>query len=72
MAQGGAAIVWLDSGKDAMASHIQLLVTRLRELPDPRQSAKFTFPLVEMALTCVAGGVADCDGWEDIAEFGQD
>ena len=55
-----------------MASHIQLLVTRLSDLPDPRQAGKVSYPLVEMALTCVAAVVADCEGWEDIAEFGRD
>ena len=55
-----------------MASHIQLLVTRLSDLPDPRQAGKVSYPLVEMALTCVAGVVADCEGWDDIAEFGRD
>ena len=55
-----------------MTSPIQLLVTRLSDLDEPRQAKKITDPLVEMAVTCVAGLIADCDGWDDVAQFGRD
>ena len=55
-----------------MTSHIQLLVTRLGDLPDPRQAGKVSYPLAEMTLTCVAGVVADCDEYKNIFEFSRD
>jgi predicted transposase YbfD/YdcC len=51
---------------------IRMLVSRLETLGDPRQAGKVTFPLVEMAMLAVAGIIADCDGWEDVADFGRD
>lgn len=62
----------LSTGRDAMDDSIRLLVTGLGELDDPRQAAKVTYPLSEMALVTVAAIVADCDGWDDVAEFGRD
>jgi predicted transposase YbfD/YdcC len=49
-----------------------MLVSRLATLDDPRQAGKVTFPLVEMSMVAVAGIIADCDGWEDVADFGRD
>jgi len=49
-----------------------MLVRRLETLDDPRQAGKVTFPLVEMSMVAVAGIIADCDGWEDVADFGRD
>jgi len=49
-----------------------MLVSRPGTLDDPRQAGKVTFPLVEMSMVTVAGIIADCDGWEDVADFGRD
>lgn len=55
-----------------MDDSIRMLVSRLEALDDPRQAGKVTFPLVEMSMVAVAGIIADCDGWEDVADFGRD
>lgn len=62
----------LTTGRDAMDDAIRVLVTGLSELDDPRQAAKVIYPLPELALVTVAAIVADCDGWDDVAEFGRD
>ena len=55
-----------------MEHAVQSLVNMLGRLDDPRQAGKVTYPLVEMSMVVVAGVVADCDGWEDVADFGRD
>ena len=55
-----------------MNDSVRLLISQLSTLEDPRQAGKVTYPLVEMSILTVAGVIADCDGWEDIADFGRD
>ena len=55
-----------------MNNSVRLLISQLSTLEDPRQAGKVTYPLVEMSMLTVAGVIADCDGWEDIAAFGRD
>ena len=55
-----------------MEHAVQSLVNMLGRLEDPRQAGKVTYPLVEMSMVVGAGVVADCDGWEDVADFGRD
>lgn len=55
-----------------MDDSIRMLVSRLETLDDPRQAGKVSYPLVEMAMVAVAGVIADCDEWEDVADFGRD
>ena len=55
-----------------MNDSVRLLISQLSTLEDPRQAGKVTYPLVEMSILTVAGVIADCDGWEDIAAFGRD
>ena len=59
-------------GRDAMDDSFRMLVSRLGALDDPRQAGKVCYPLVEMSMVAVAGVIADCDGWEDVADFGRD
>lgn len=59
-------------GRDAVDNSFEILVSRLRALDDPRQAGKVFYPLVEMSMVAVAGVIADCDGWEDVADFGRD
>jgi len=51
---------------------VRSLVSRLETLDDPRQAGKVKYPLVEMSMVAVAGVIADCDTWEDVADFGRD
>ena len=60
------------TGRDAVDDSFQMLVSRLGALDDPRQAGKVSYPLVEMSMVAVAGVIADCDGWEDVADFGRD
>ena len=55
-----------------MNDSVRLLISQLSTLEDPRQAGKVTYPLVEMSMLTVAGVIADCDGWEDVADFGRD
>lgn len=55
-----------------MNDSVRLLISQLSTLEDPRQAGKVTYPLVEMSMVAVAGVIADCDGWEDVADFGRD
>mgnify|MGYP002640404674 FL=1 len=55
-----------------MDDSFRMLVSRLGALDDPRQAGKVSYPLVEMSMVAVAGVIADCDGWEDVADFGRD
>jgi hypothetical protein len=59
-------------GRAAMDDSFRMLVSRLGALDDPRQAGKVSYPLVEMSIVAVAGVIADCDGWEDVADFGRD
>ena len=60
------------TGRDAIDDSFRVLVSRLSALEDPRQAGKVSYPLVEMSMVAVAGVIADCDGWEDVADFGRD
>jgi len=60
------------TGRDAVDNSFRILVSRLGALDDPRQAGKVTYPLVEMSVVVGAGVIADCDGWEDVADFGRD
>ena len=60
------------TGRDAVNDSFRMLVSRLETLEDPRQAGKVSYPLVEMSMVAVAGVIADCDGWEDVADFGRD
>lgn len=55
-----------------MHDPVQMLIQRLAKIPDFRQAGKITYPLVEMTMVTVAGIIADCDNWEDVAAFGRD
>lgn len=55
-----------------MNDSVRMLISQLSTLEDPRQAGKVTCPLVEMSMLAVAGVIADCDGWDDVADFGRD
>jgi hypothetical protein len=59
-------------GRDAVDDSIRMLISQFSTREDPRQAGKVICPLVEMSMLTVIGAIADCDGWEDIAEFGRD
>ena len=40
-------------------------------LEDPRQRAKVLYPLDEVLLLCLAGVLAGCESWVEIAKFGE-
>ena len=41
------------------------------DLEDPRQQAKVLYPLDEVLLLCLLAVLAGCDGWVEIAKFGE-
>ena len=42
-----------------------------KDLPDPRQSSKVTYPLEEVLVLCLLAVLAGAEGFTDIARFGQ-
>jgi predicted transposase YbfD/YdcC len=45
------------------------VVTRLKEIPDPRVVGRTSYKLYEVLFIALCGAVADCDSWVEIEEF---
>lgn len=48
------------------------LLSELRGVPDPRSDKNKLYPLEEILLLCICAIASGADGWESIAEFGED
>src|SRR5689334_16347434 len=48
------------------------LITRLKEVPDPRVQGRTTYKLFEVLFIALCGAIADCDGWTEIEEFAKE
>ena len=42
-----------------------------RQLSDPRQSAKVSYPLFDIVFLTICATIAGAEGWEDIENFGE-
>ena len=56
--------------RDAMREAVAFL-GHFKDLPDPRQLAKITYPLEEVLLLCLLAVLAGAEGFCDIARFGE-
>jgi len=56
--------------RDAMGEAVAFL-GHFKDLPDPRQLAKITYPLEEVPLLCLLAVLAGAEGFCDIARFGE-
>ena len=56
--------------RDAMGEAVAFL-GHFKDLPDPRQLAKITYPLEEVLLLCLLAVLAGAEGFCDIARFGE-
>lgn len=52
-------------------SRLRLLLDRLSEIEDVRDSHRVAYPLAEIMLLSVCGTIADCDDYDDIADWGE-
>ena len=52
-------------------SRLRLLLERLSVIEDDRQAHRVAFPLSEIMLLAVCGTIADCDDYDDIADWGE-
>ena len=52
-------------------SRLRLLLDHLSLIEDPREPHRVAFPLQEILLLAVCGTIADCDGYDDIAAWGE-
>ncbi|MBE5216023.1 ISAs1 family transposase [Pectobacterium sp. A535-S3-A17] len=41
------------------------------DIQEPRQSAKISYPLIDILFLTLCAVIAGCDGWEDIEDFGE-
>jgi predicted transposase YbfD/YdcC len=48
------------------------LLSELRRVPDPRSDKNKLYPLEEILLLCICAIASGAEGWESIAEFGED
>jgi predicted transposase YbfD/YdcC len=55
---------------DAAFDQVVDFLSSFEDLDDPRQKKKVLYPLDEMLLLCLAGVLAGCDSWVEIARFG--
>jgi hypothetical protein len=52
-------------------SRLRLLLDRLSLIEDARDAHRVAYPLAEIILLSVCGTIADCDDYEDIADWGE-
>lgn len=52
-------------------SRLRLLLDRLSLIEDLRDAHRVAYPLAEIMLLSVCGTIADCDDYEDIADWGE-
>jgi predicted transposase YbfD/YdcC len=52
-------------------SRLRLLLDRLSLIEDWRDAHRVAYPLAEIMLLSVCGTIADCDDYEDIADWGE-
>jgi predicted transposase YbfD/YdcC len=52
-------------------SRLRLLLDRLSQIPDGREAHKIAYPLSELLLLAVCGTIANCDDYDDIADWGE-
>jgi hypothetical protein len=52
-------------------SRLRLLLDRLSLIEDARDAHRVAYPLAEIMLLAVCGSIADCDDYEDIADWGE-
>ena len=52
-------------------SRLRLLLDRLSEIDDGRDPHRVAYPLAEIMLLAVCGTIADCDDYDDIADWGE-
>jgi predicted transposase YbfD/YdcC len=52
-------------------SRLRLLLDRLSLIEDSRDARRVAYPLAEIMLLSVCGTIADCDDYEDIADWGE-
>jgi predicted transposase YbfD/YdcC len=52
-------------------SRLRLLLDRLSLIEDARDAHRVAYPLAEIMLLAVCGTIADCDDYEDIADWGE-
>ena len=55
---------------DATFDQVVDFLSSFKDLDDPRQKKKVLYPLDEVLLLCLAGVLAGCDSWVEIARFG--
>jgi predicted transposase YbfD/YdcC len=67
MARKLAAVDAADEAFDQVVEFLE----HFAGLEDPRQRAKVLYPLDEVLLLCLVGVVAGCEGWVEIAKFGE-
>jgi predicted transposase YbfD/YdcC len=53
-------------------SRLRLLLDRLSLIEDARDPHRVAYPLAEIMLLAVCGTIADCDDYEDIADWGEE
>ena len=51
-------------------SRLWLLLDRLSTIEDARDAHRVAYPLSEIMLLSVCGTIADCDDYDDIADWG--
>ena len=52
-------------------SRLRLLLDRLSRIEDGRDPHRVAYPLAEIMLLSVCGTIADCDDYDDIADWGE-
>jgi len=52
-------------------SRLRLLLDRLSTIEDGRDAHRVAYPLSEIMLLSVCGAIADCDDYDDIADWGR-
>lgn len=52
-------------------SRLRVLLDRLSEIADDRETHRVAYPLAEILLLAVCGTIADCDDYDAISEWGE-
>jgi len=53
------------------AKLLEVLLSKLTELDDYRDSARLTYTLVEVLFLTFCGSICNCQSYEEIADFGE-
>jgi predicted transposase YbfD/YdcC len=62
----------LSVGDFGERSRLRLLLDHLSIIDDEREPHRVAHPLSELLMLVVCGTIADCDGYEDIADWGEE